>query len=103
MSNLDIATLMAVLAIAGHVLSFLRFGSLAKERAVAEGKHLETIDQLRRDLDRAYEKIRMLEGTTNTTEGDIIEIKNDLKHIIKAIERMEKKFDSHIDGHKDAK
>lgn len=99
MFSFDLSTILAVLAIAGNILSFIRFGSMAKEKAVAEGKHLETIDQLRRDLDRAYEKIRTLETAKGETEGDIIEIKNDLKHIIKAIERLEKKLDGHIDNH----
>ena len=97
--NFDMAFILSILAILGSLLNFWKFGTAVKERALAEGKHLETIDQLRRDLDRAYEKIRTLECDTGKVEGDIIEIKNDIKHMLKAVERMEVKLDGHIDAH----
>jgi hypothetical protein len=95
----DLALIVAVTALIGNVLSFIRFGSFARDKAIEEGRRHETMEQLRRDLVAAHDKIRILEKGHGEMEGDIIEIKSDLKHIIKAIERLEKKLDEHLVSH----
>jgi hypothetical protein len=74
------------------------FSLARRQAAMAEGKRMQEQDQIRRDLDRAYEKIRVLETGGQTTALELVEIKTTLKYIRESIERMESKLNHHCDG-----
>jgi hypothetical protein len=57
-----------------------------------QGKRQADISQLRRDMDAAYAKIEVLEKASSCTDVDLAELRTDMKHVLGALERIERKL-----------
>ena len=84
------------IAILGSILAVLAWVDSRRKAAVSEGKHVQTVDQLKEDLNRCHEKLRNLGDRLNTSDVNVGEIKADIRHILDAITRVEGKLDGHI-------
>lgn len=84
----------AILSALASITVVVTFFGTRRAAAVADGKRQEQFDQVRRELDRAMEKIHILE--TRMSDGDlsVAEIKTDIKHVLFALARLEKKIDA---------
>lgn len=84
-----LAFLVGLTALLGFILS-------RRQAAIEEGKHLESIQQLRRDLDQANVKIRELEDGSHGRDVSVGEIKANIERLLEAVRRIESKLDDHI-------
>jgi predicted nucleic acid-binding Zn-ribbon protein len=81
-----------------YILVF-RFKSERRAESMSAGQKDAAIVQLRHDLDSASTKIAVLEERARCSDNDITEIKTDLKHILKALERLEQRMENrHPEG-----
>jgi len=83
--ELDWGTATSAVAILGTVIGWVLLG---RRHAVAEGRHLEEINNLKGrvgDLEKSEEYQR---GCNETTTGALAEIRADMKWIIKAIDEL---------------
>jgi uncharacterized protein YlxW (UPF0749 family) len=74
------------------LIAVASFATQRKKAAMDEGRRLADIGQLRKDLDRAFEKVHALEASRSCTDIDIAELKTDMKHVIAALERIENRL-----------
>ena len=81
--------LLPIISILVGVSAIIGFFSNRKAAAVLEGKRQKELEQLEKDVMAAHEKIRQLEEAGKCTDGDIRELKTDMKHVIAALERIE--------------
>jgi hypothetical protein len=86
----------SILAVLVSVAALITFAISRYKAAIEEGKHLETVEQLRRDLSAAYDKIHQLESITHNRDMIVGEIKADLKHVRDGLKRIEHKLDQHL-------
>jgi hypothetical protein len=93
---MDIGIVLPWLSIAVGIIAISRFYSDRRDRAVEEGKMKGEIAQLRKDLDAAYINIRGLETNARCVDIDLAEVKSDVKHILDALERIERKLESGV-------
>jgi len=91
----NIASLLALLVSAIAIIGFV---VARRKSAIEEGKHLETVQQIKRDLDHAYDKIHDLEKAFNERDVALAGIKADVKNVLDAVRRIEAKLDGHIVG-----
>lgn len=82
-----------VVAILVGLSALVTFWTTRRRAVLEEGKKAQEVEQLKRDLDRAHEKIRQIEIKLTSAEGDMRELKTDVKHILAAINRLEQKID----------
>jgi predicted nucleic acid-binding Zn-ribbon protein len=88
-----------IIAIASGLASLAAIATFLGNRrraAMEEGKRQQIMEQMRQDLEHAREKIRDIEGKFSVADGDMRELKTDVKHILNAIERLEGKLDGHL-------
>jgi len=83
---------MPILSIIVGVIAIVGFFNTRKAAAVAEGKRQQELEQLERDVKAAHEKIRELEAAGKCTDGDIRELKTDMKHVLDALSRIEERL-----------
>jgi hypothetical protein len=91
---MDISLALPWISIAVGIIAISRFYSDRRDRAVEEGKMKGEIAQLRKDLDSANLNIRGLESNARCVDIDLAEVKSDVKHILDALERIERKLES---------
>ena len=89
--SVDLSMILAVLAIFANIATVWKFGAQV-------GKYLEIVEGLKVDLNRAHEKVRLLESANKTAEKDIVEMKSDLKHILKSVEELKAAFNEKYGG-----
>ncbi len=88
----DVAAVTAIfVALVGWLLTW-------RKAAMNEGKHLEEITQIKKDLNDAWEKIHLLESGGNLTAVALAEIKTTLKFILESVGRLETKLEAHCGG-----
>ena len=81
--------LMPIISIVVGLIAIIGFFNTRKAAAVAEGKRQQELAQLEKDVTAAHDRIRQLEEAGRCTEGDIRELKTDVKHIIDSLARIE--------------
>jgi archaellum component FlaC len=81
------------LSLAVGVIAISRFYFDRWDRAVEEGKMRGEIEQLRKDIDSAYAKMRDMENVARCVDVDIASIQSDIKHILSALVRIENKLE----------
>ena len=91
---MDIVPMLPWISIAVGIIAISRFYSDRRDRAVEEGKMKGEIVQLRKDLDAAYIKMRDLETNARCVDIDLAEVKSDVKHIIDALDRIERRLEN---------
>jgi hypothetical protein len=91
---MDIVVMLPWISLAVGIIAISRFYSDRRDRAVEEGKMKGEIVQLRKDLDAAYVKMRDLETNARCVDIDLAEVKSDVKHIIDALERIERRLEN---------
>jgi hypothetical protein len=90
-SLLDFVPLVGALAALFAVMSAQRKATL--RNAVSEGSHLSNIVELRRDLTIVSERVACVERDSRVTEGNVIGLKADMKHVLDSLIRIEAKLD----------
>jgi hypothetical protein len=88
---IDIVTLLG--ALAALLVIFQTQRKTTMKTAEREGLHLATITELRRDLTACIERVASVERDARTTEGSVIELKTDVRHILDSLTRIEEKLD----------
>jgi len=87
---MDVTLIMPWLSLAVALIAILRFSDYKRQGAIMEGERLAKIKELEKDLMNAHNKIRDLEKETRCFDLDLAEVKNDIKHILSSITRIEK-------------
>jgi len=85
----DISLLIAII---GCALALLAFFDGRRKLAMQEGKHIETVEQLRGRVGTAETKVEALTACYQTTDADIREIKTDITWIKGALEEIKGKL-----------
>jgi len=88
--TLDLGTVLGGLSLVGYLIMFWKFGGQLKDRGIAEGKHLEEINGLKKDLKAAHDRIRDLESSVTIAKDSITEIKGDIKYIMETVKEIKK-------------
>jgi len=91
---IDVTTLLPWLSLALGVIAIYKFAESKRERAMQEGRRQQEIEQLRKDLTNAHDKIRDLEKETRCFDLDLTEVKSDVKHILSVLEKIERKLEN---------
>jgi septal ring factor EnvC (AmiA/AmiB activator) len=91
---MDITLVLPWLSLALGVIAIYKFAESKKERAMQEGRRHQEIEQLRKDLTNAHDKIRDLEKETRCFDLDLAEVKGDVKHILLVLEKIEKRLEN---------
>lgn len=87
-------TILANIAvILGAWFAFSQLKDMKREAQVKEGERRKEIEQLKTDLTETKAKIAVLEKDGTDTKVDMMEIKTDIKHILKALAAIEEKID----------
>jgi predicted RNase H-like nuclease (RuvC/YqgF family) len=94
---MSLTLLIAIISGLASLAAIATFLGNRRRAAMDEGKRQQIVEQIRQNLDRARERIREIENKLSTTEGDMRELKADVKHVLDAIERLEGKLDRHIE------
>jgi len=81
------------LSILVALAAIAKFFDLRRHTVLDEGRRREVIEQLRRDLDHAYEKVRELERDNKKTDRMMVEMKTDIKHILKSLDEIKEKLE----------
>jgi len=87
MSDLD--KLLPWLSIIGTAIAIYAFLNQRRNNAVEQGKKQQEIEQLKKDLREAFEKLRILEKASSCTDVSIEGLKKDVKYIVMMIEKIE--------------
>lgn len=88
-----IALIGSGLSIMMALIAIVKFFDLRRQTVLDEGRRHEVIEQLRRDLDHAYEKVHSLEGDSKKMDRLMAEMKTDIKHILTAIQEIKEKLE----------
>ena len=87
---MDINLIMPWLSMAVALIAILRFSDYKRQGAVTEGKKCAEMEQLKRDIASAHDKVRDLEREHRGFDIEIVEMKSDIKHILQSITKIEK-------------
>jgi predicted nucleic acid-binding Zn-ribbon protein len=85
------------IAIIGCLLAVSAWIDSRRKAAMKEGEQKGTVARLREDLLGAERKIAALEERLRDSDGDVREIKSDVKHLIATLDRMADKLDKHLE------
>jgi 5-bromo-4-chloroindolyl phosphate hydrolysis protein len=83
-----IAIIISVLSIIVSLIAIFNFLSQRRRAAMEEGKKDNEIEQMRKDLDRAHEKIRTLENCNAVNDKDIALMKRDIEYIKVSVDEI---------------
>lgn len=97
---MSVALAVAIASGLASLMAIFTFLGNRRKAIMEEGKRQQIVEHIRADLGLAHDKIRDIELKIYSTEGDMRELKNDVKHILNALERLEGKLDSHIEREK---
>ena len=99
MSPEFIAVAVSFLADLAVILAFVIQRQNQKTREDMErGRNEQIIKDIQADLDRAHVKIRDLDERIRGSDGDLREIKTDVKHLLDAVDRVAVKLDRHLEA-----
>ena len=87
---MDVNVIMPWLSLAVALIAILRFSDYKRQGAMMDGEKQARIHQLEKDVINAHDKIRDLEKQTRCFDLDMAEVKNDIKHILVSITKIEK-------------
>jgi len=76
------------------LIAIYGFYNQRRINAMDQGKKQADIAQLRKDIDHAFDKLHLLEETSKCTDIDLAELKTDMKHVLGALERIERKLEA---------
>ena len=87
--TIDASALFGIVGFLVGISTLITFVSNRRKSAVEEGKRLACMEEIRRDLDHAYEKIHSLEKNEKETDKVLTEMRTDIKHILRALENVQ--------------
>jgi len=96
--DLNLATILSLLTAMGLVYNIM---SARRREAMAQGAKDNKINELETKIVSACDRVRTLENADRRTSEGLVEMRSELKHILAAVERIEKKLDEHIVSHVD--
>lgn len=88
----------AVVAVVVGLSTLYSFGVSRRKAAMEEGKKDERFQQMAKDLERAFDKIRTLESANHVSDKSLGEIKIMLANIKESLDKLSEKFDRHCEG-----
>ncbi len=83
-----IAIIISILSVMVSLITIYNFFLQRRKAAMNEGKKNLEIEQMRKDLDRAHEKIRNLEGLNAVNDKDIALMKRDIEYIKASVDEI---------------
>ena len=86
--TINLSLVLSLLGLITGIIAILTFAGTRKKVAIEEGKHLALVDELRKDLNHAYDKIRKLEEESRGNDKILIAMQTDIKHILASIEKL---------------
>lgn len=92
-----ISTVGSFVALCVGVTVLFNFGVTRRKAAMEAGRKEEQMEQLKKDLDHAFEKIHALEDGRHVTETALVEIRTILTNIKESLDRLSTKFDRHCE------
>jgi septal ring factor EnvC (AmiA/AmiB activator) len=94
----DLQTIVSIAALAGFVITYARFDMDRKEWKrnddFRDGERHKERQQLAKELEDTKVRIAKLESNERHTNESIVEIKTDLKHILRALADLGHKLDA---------
>ena len=96
---MDLHMIITILSALASVTVVATFLSTRRRSAMDEGKRLEQMEQMRRDIEKAWARVHDQEQKLAKHDTDVGQIVTNLGHVLKAIERLETKIDKHLETH----
>jgi hypothetical protein len=90
---LNLSDVLPWLSLVVGLAAISKFYTDRRDRAIEEGKMQREIQQLRKDVDSAYLKMREIESAARCVDIDLASVQNDIKHILAALVRIENKLE----------
>ena len=100
--ELNFALIISIMSALVSMSALYKFYDARRRDAMAEGARQEQAKQRQESIQRAFERIGELERSDRKSSEGIIEMRGDIKHILAAVERLERKLDEHIVSHNEA-
>jgi hypothetical protein len=91
---IDISSVLPLISFIIGLIAIYGFYNQRRQTAMDQGKKQADILQLRKDIDHAFDKIQVLEKSGACTDKDLAELRTDMKHVLTALERIERKLES---------
>ena len=91
---MDITLVLPWLSLALGAIAIYKFAESKRINAMQEGRRQQEVEQLRKDLTSAHDKIRDLEKEHRCFDIDLAEVKSDVKHILVLLEKIEKRLEN---------
>jgi len=85
---MDTALILSVISGLVSLTALANFYSARRAAIMAQGAKDEKIQRMRDDLDRAHEKIRILEGCQHGSDLEMRDIKKDIEYIKKSVDEI---------------
>ncbi len=86
-----------IVTFAGFILAASKYTSDRQKDAMEAGKRQQIVAQLQIDLVSLRQKLAEVEKQVHDGDGDMREVRADLKHIIEAIGEIKKRMDDLAD------
>lgn len=85
---MDTALILSVISGLVSLTALANFYSARRAAIMAQGAKDEKLQRMRDDLDRAHEKIRILEGFQHGSDLEMRDIKKDIEYIKKSVDEI---------------
>lgn len=85
---MDTSVILSALSAIVSLAALANFYSARRAAIMAQGAKDEKIQRMRDDLDRAHEKIRILEGCQHGSDLEMRDIKKDIEYIKKSVDEI---------------
>lgn len=90
---MDLEIIGMVVTVLGFIIAASKYTSDRQKDAVETGKRQQIVAQLQIDLVSLSKKLAEVEKQVHDGDGDMREVRADLKHIIEAIGEIKKRMD----------
>jgi uncharacterized Tic20 family protein len=89
----NIPVVLAIASLLGSLIVIERFRSDKRAVAVNDGRKEQVNMQVREDIVDLKKRVNVLEEKFNANNIDLAEIKRDMKYVLEALGKIEKKLD----------
>ena len=88
-----IAIIVAFISFLAFIFQFLKYQEDKRKDTIEDGVRLERMERLTQDMERIRLDLKDLENRINASVPETAEMKNDIKHIMESLARIEGKLE----------
>jgi len=88
-----VAIVVAFISFLAFIFQYLKYASDKRKDTIEDGIRLEKMERIGQDLERIRLDLKDLERRINEAAPETAEMKNDIKHIMESLSRIEGKLE----------